>query len=61
MNISMTNVRWFENVLKVSTVEEVELEQLKHLLEAEGDAGFELEPGQDEVGNRRWFPWRRGD
>ena len=47
----MAIIRCFENALQFPTVEEVDLEQLEHLLEAERDAGLELEPGHDEIGD----------
>jgi hypothetical protein len=46
----MGGIRWFEDVLQFSSTEEGDLEQLEHLLEAEGDAGLELESGQEEIG-----------
>jgi len=41
----------FKNSLQFPTVKEVDLEQLENLLEAEADAGLELEPGKDEIGD----------
>lgn len=47
----MVTIRCFENSLQLPTIEEVDLEQLEHLLKAEAYAGFEFEPGQDEIGD----------
>lgn len=47
----MATIRCFENSLQFPTVKEVDLEQLENLLEAEADAGLELEPGKDEIGD----------
>lgn len=47
----MEGVGWFEDVLHFSPIEEVDLEQLEHLLEAEGNAGLELKPSQHEIGD----------
>jgi len=43
--------RRFENTLQFPSIEEVDLKQLEHLLEAKIDAGLEFEPGHNEIGD----------